>query len=190
MDPSIIKAASQGDIKAFKKLFEYYTPRMRPVAMLYARTVFEADDILQEGFLRVYTHLRTYKHEGSFEGWVRRIIVNTALNMHKARKNIHSIMDPLEEVHEQEIEGEFLDPLEAAEPSQLLQLIESLPDGYKIVFSLYVFEDFSHKEIAQQLDISEATSRSQYAKAKKYIINLMGRQRNGDNSFLYNKGSF
>ena len=87
MDPSIIKAASQGDIKAFKKLFEYYTPRMRPVAMLYARTVFEADDILQEGFLRVYTHLRTYKHEGSFEGWVRRIIVNTALNMHKARKN-------------------------------------------------------------------------------------------------------
>jgi RNA polymerase sigma-70 factor (ECF subfamily) len=157
--------------------------------MLYAHTVFEADDIIQESFLRIYTHLRSYKHEGSFEGWVRRIIVNTALNMRKARKNINNIMDPLEEVHELEVGYEFLDPLEAAEPSQLLQLIESLPEGYKIVFSLYVFEDFSHKEIAHQLEISEATSRSQYAKAKKFIINLMERQRNGDNSFLYNKGS-
>lgn len=189
LESSIIIAAAAGDIKAFKKIFEYYAPKMRPVAMLYAHTVLEADDIVSESFMRIYTNLKTYKHEGVFEGWIRRIVVNTALNIIKARKNLTHLMGSLDDVDEGDMGVEAMEYPEDTEPSVLMKIVEALPEGYKIVFSLYVFEELSHKEIAQMLGISEGTSRTQYAKAKKSILKMIDRLRNEDKSFLYSKTS-
>lgn len=189
LESSIIIAAAQGDIKAFKKIFEYYAPRMRPVALLYAQTVLEADDIVSESFMRIYTSLKTYKHEGSFDGWIRRIVVNTALNIRKSRKNLSDLMSPLDNAQESDMGDEVMEYPEDTEPSVLMKIVEALPEGYKIVFSLYVFEELSHKDISQMLGISEGTSRTQYAKAKKSILKMIDRLRNEDKSFLYGKTS-
>lgn len=189
IDTSTIIAASNGDKRSFRMIFEHYAPQMRPVALHYARTVFETDDIIQESFMRIYTNLKSYKHEGSFVGWIRRVVVNTALNMRRAGQNLHSIMDPLDSIDENEVVDEDLQDLELAEPSTLMRIIDTLPEGYKMVFSLYVFEDMSHKEIASILGISEGTSRSQYSKSKKYILKLLAKQGNETQDFHSTKES-
>jgi RNA polymerase sigma factor (sigma-70 family) len=188
MEISIILEAAEGDIKAFKTLFDYYLPRMRPVCLRYVQTNFEADDILQESFVKVYHNLKDFKFEGSFEGWIRRIVVNTALNHHKKYKN-YTTFNRLEEVSESDTEWEFVEEIEETEPSTLMKIINELPEGYKIVFNLYVFEDLSHKEIGKMLEITEGSSRSQYSKAKKMIKKLMSRQRIEEKSSLVRKGS-
>lgn len=189
IDTSTIIAAAKGDKKSFRMIFEYYAPQMRPVALHYARTVFETDDIIQESFMRVYSNLKSYKHEGSFVGWIRRLVVNTALNMRRSGQNLYSLMDPLDTIDESEVMDEDLEDLEKAEPSMLMRIIDNLPAGYKVVFSLYVFEDMSHKEISEILGISEGTSRSQYSKAKKYILRLIAKQGNESSDFQSNKES-
>jgi RNA polymerase sigma-70 factor (ECF subfamily) len=186
MDISVIRDAGEGDVKAFKKIFDYYLPRMRPVCLRYVQTNFEADDILQESFVKIYNNLKDFKFEGSFEGWVRRIVVNTALNHHKKYKNYTSF-DRLEDIDEPDTEWDFIDEIEETPPSSLMKIIDLLPQGYKIVFNLYVFEDLSHKEIGNLLEISEGSSRSQYSKAKKMIKKLMSRQRIEEKSSLIGK---
>jgi RNA polymerase sigma factor (sigma-70 family) len=179
IDRATIIAASNGDIRSFKRIFEHYVPLMRPIALHYARTVFEADDILQDSFVRVYTSLKTYKHQGSFDGWIRRVVVNIALNMIRSNRQVYSIMDHFNVEDEFDLieEDESYKELEAEDPEFLLKLINTLPDGYRMVLSLYVFEDLSHKEISEKLGISEGTSRSQYAKAKKYMIKMLAKQK-------------
>src|SRR4051812_42210087 len=107
MDISIIKEAVQGDIKAFKKIFDYYLPKMRPVSLRYVQTNFEADDILQESFVKIYNNLKDFKFEGSFEGWVRKIVVNTALNHHKKNQNYASF-ERIETADETNDDWEFI----------------------------------------------------------------------------------
>jgi RNA polymerase sigma factor (sigma-70 family) len=170
MERSVIEAAARGDIKAFKRVFDFYLPKMRPVSLRYSYTDFEADDILQEAFIKIFHNLKDFRFEGSFEGWIRRIVVNTALNHNKKNSNYHA-SEQIEEAMEEE--DESITSFEGTEASELMNLIEQLPDGYKTVFNLYVFEDFSHKEIGDILGISEGTSRSQYSKAKKMIKKLM-----------------
>jgi RNA polymerase sigma factor (sigma-70 family) len=189
MEISTIKEAVQGDIKAFKKLFDYYLPRMRPVCFRYVHTNFEADDILQESFVKIYHNLKYFKFEGSFEGWVRRIVVNTALNHHKKNQNYASF-DRLEEVNEANTEWDFVEEIEETEPSALMKMINKLPEGYKIVFNLYVFEDLTHKEIGKMLEITEGSSRSQYSKAKKMIKKMISRQRIDEKSSLIRKEAY
>jgi RNA polymerase sigma factor (sigma-70 family) len=187
MEISVIKDASAGNIKAFKKIFDYYVPRMRPVCLRYCHSVFEADDILQEAFVKIYHNLKDFKFEGSFEGWVRRIVVNTALNNYKKNLNFYAA-EQLDEIKEAEIGWEDCREIEEAEPSRLMKIIEELPDGYRVVFNLYVLEDLPHKEIADMLGISEGTSRSQYAKAKKMIKKILSRQQNtGISTLVINK---
>lgn len=174
----IISKAIKGDVSAFKIIFDYYLPKMRPICLRYAYTTFEAEDILQESFIKVFNNIKDFKSEGSFEGWVKRIVINTALNHHK--KNIrHYNQENIEEVNESILGSEEIADIESAPPSELMKLIQELPEGYKLVFNLYVFEEYSHKEIANALDISEGTSRSQYSKAKKMINKLLSRQRIG-----------
>jgi RNA polymerase sigma factor (sigma-70 family) len=189
MEISTIKEAVQGDIKAFKKLFDYYLPKMRPVCLRYVHTNFEADDILQESFVKIYHNLKYFKFEGSFEGWVRRIVVNTALNHHKKNQNYASF-DRLEEVNEANTEWDFVEEIEETEPSALMKMINKLPEGYKIVFNLYVFEDLTHKEIGKMLEITEGSSRSQYSKAKKMIKKMISRQRIDEKSSLIRKEAY
>lgn len=175
MNESIIVAAASGDERAFKAIFDYYVPKMRPVALRYASSAQEAKDILQESFIKILNGLKHYKFEGSFEGWVRRIVINTAIKSYHKHQweqslvDIDGLTEDISEEQETEIATES--------PSRLLELVQQLPDGYRIVMNLYVLEDYSHKEIAEMLQISESTSRSQYSKAKKMLIKMLGRQR-------------
>lgn len=171
MEISIIKKAVEGDIAAFKKIFDYYVPRMRPVCRRYVQSNFEVDDILQESFVKIHSHLKNFKFEGSFEGWVRRTVITTSLNQYKKYKSL-SVIENIEEIEEELVQEEW-EILESIEYKELTLIIEKLPQGYKIVFTLYVVEDYSHKEIADLLGITEGSSRSQYAKAKKMIKRLL-----------------
>jgi RNA polymerase sigma factor (sigma-70 family) len=189
MEIPIIKSAIQGDILAFKNIFDFYLPRMRPVSLRYAYTDFEADDILQESFVKVYHNLKDFKFEGSFEGWIRKIVVNTALNHRKKNINYY-VLEPLDEVSDIKEEWDFVEEIDEAEPSELMKIINLLPEGYKLVFNLYVFEDLPHRKIGKMLGISEGSSRSQYSKAKKMIKKLMSRQRNDEKSSLGRKEAY
>ncbi|HTF80083.1 MAG TPA: RNA polymerase sigma factor [Cytophagales bacterium] len=177
MNVTIITAASKGDIKAFKELFDFYLPKMRPIAQRYALTSLEADDILQEAFIKVFHNLKHFKFEGSFDGWLKRIVVNTALAMLKKNK-AYQELENLESIAETEIIHDDDNDLKETEVAEILAIISQLPPGYKIVFNLYVMEDYSHKEIAEVLGISEGSSRSQYSKAKKMIKKLLSKQHN------------
>ena len=137
--------------------------------MRYCKDKSEAEDIMQEGFIKVFSNLKKFRGEGSFEGWIKRIMVNTAIN-HYQRNLKHYFHNQLEDI--QEAIGEFNDedfhPDDNISRKKLLSLIQELPEGYRFVFNLYVFEDYSHKEIAETLNISVNTSKTQLFKARKW----------------------
>lgn len=177
MDILVISAAAEGNVKAFREIFDFYLPKMRPIALRYARTSMEADDILQESFVKVFHNLKNFKFEGSFEGWVKRIVVNTALT-HFKKHDVFYDSESIDDVSETEIGWENIAELEESSPSEILNIINQLPPGYKLVFNLYVLEDYSHKEIAEMIGISEGSSRSQYSKARKMIKKIFSKQHN------------
>jgi RNA polymerase sigma factor (sigma-70 family) len=177
MNISTITAAVKGDVKAFKQVFDFYLPRMRPIASRYAQTSMEVDDILQESFVKIFHNLKNFKFEGSFEGWLKRIVVNTALAALKKNKTNFDF-DNIDDLTEANIPLEDEYELVDIETNEILLAISQLPPGYKIVFNLYVLEEYSHKEIADSLCISEGSSRSQYSKAKKMIKKLLAKQHN------------
>ncbi len=185
MENSIIIAAKEGSVEAFKEIVDFYLPKMRPVCLRYVRTTLEADDVLQEAFLKIHSNLHSFKFSGSFDGWVRRIIVNTALNHIKKDKQFYTF-ENLDEINPWivETENDEVEMVVTAETDALLKIIEDLPPGYKTVFNLYVFDDYSHKEIAEMLNISEGSSRSQYSKAKKLINKLLSGLRMEERSSL------
>jgi RNA polymerase sigma-70 factor (ECF subfamily) len=125
----------------------------------------EAEDILQDGFIKVFDNISKFKMEGSLEGWVRRIMVNTAIN--KIRSNKMKFEDISAGHNEWDHHDNSV--LDKMSEQDLLKLVAQMPQGYKYVFSMYAIEGYSHKEIADNLGIEEASSRSQYAKAKKYL---------------------
>ena len=186
MEEAIIKKAVEGDLKAFKSIFDFYLPKMSPVSLRYCANDLEADDILQDSFIKIYYNLKSFKFEGSFEGWIRKTVVNTALNYYKKNKRTVQIVK-IEDVSESDTPEAELSDIEQLEQEQLLKIIQQLPEGYRTVFTLYVLDDFSHKEIANMLGIDEGTSRSQYSKAKKMINKLMLRQRSEEKSSLINR---
>lgn len=156
--------------KAQEKLYRLYAPKMYGVCLRYANNQFEADDILQEGFIKVFLHLKDFRSDGSLEGWIRRTIINTAINFY--RKNLK---------HQNEIS---IDDFDAGNPNyesvidklsaeELLGLIRELPDGYKMIFNLNVIEGFTHKEIGEMLNISENTSKSQLSRARQVLQNKL-----------------
>lgn len=169
-EKNIIESILNGRTDAFKIVFNTYIPKMRAVAKRYANTSFETDDILQEAFIKVYNNLNKYKFEGSFEGWIRKIVVNTAITYYQKQKkelefkNIEFIND---------FELDHVTPNEEFDSADILSIINKLPNGYKIIFNLYAIDEYSHKEIAQMLNITESTSRTQYLKARKFLKNIL-----------------
>jgi len=135
------------------------------VCKRYARYNAEAQDFMQEGFVRVFKYLEQYNFEGSFEGWIRRIMVNTALKNLKKKSVTHEFPG-LENYKERSVDPDIFSKLSEEE---LLKLIGELPTGYKIVFNMYAIEGYSHKEIGQELGIGESTSRSQLVKARRLL---------------------
>jgi len=135
------------------------------VCQRYARDYMEAEDMLQEGFVRIFRNIHQFKFEGSFEGWMRRIVVNVALK-HLQKKQLHYVEVKEEVCQSQTVESYVYSSLGE---DDLLKLIQQLPDGYRAVFNLNVIEGYSHDEIAEMLGIQASTSRSQLVKARKML---------------------
>lgn len=165
-DSTLVKKCLDGDSRAQRMLFEKFAPKMLGVCLRYAKNSEQAEDILQDGFVKVFTKLSKYSGEGSLEGWIRRIIVNTALD--DIRKNVkfqNSVsVDDVD--YKLDVDSHILEGLMAED---LMLIINDMPAGYKVVFNMFAIEGFSHKEIAVQLNVSENTSKSQYSRARAYL---------------------
>ncbi len=156
----------EGDQLAQRKLFERYAPKMMGVCLRYTKDTEQAEDVMQDGFVKVFTKLDKYSGEGSLEGWVRRIMVNTALD-HIRKNNKFNANVSMEDV-EYKVESDS-DALASLMEEDLLKLIQEMPDGYRTVFNMFAIEGYSHKEIGEQLGVTENTSKSQYSRAKAYL---------------------
>lgn len=164
----LIEKCRKNDRAAQKLLYNRYAPIMLGICMRYVYERSEAEDILQEGFLKIFTKIGEFEGRGSFEGWMKRIFVNTAItHYHKNAKHNKYHYD-INEVHVPKSEKPAYGESEYTR-EELLKIIHSLPEGYKIVFNLYALEGYKHKEIAEMLKIDINTSKSQYSRAKKLI---------------------
>ncbi len=161
----ILKGCVAGKRKAQARLFEVFSEDMFGVCMYYSKDYTEAEDTLHEGFMKVFQNIRQFKSKGSFAGWVRRIMVNTALEKFRKKQQMYALGDEFE-CHEDIDAGNVINDLSAQD---LVQLIRELSPKYKMVFNLYAIEGYSHKEIARMLEISEGTSKSNLARAR-YIL--------------------
>lgn len=160
----IIRGCIKGNRRDQELLYRRYSSRLYAACLQYSGNDEEARDILQEGFIKVFENLINFKFEGSFEGWMRRIMVNTALEKYRSRHNLYRV-DDIDSIEEPEYEPDNQDyaGLEAAD---LLDIIRELPPKYRMVFNLYAIEGYSHKEIGELVNISEGTSKSNLARAR------------------------
>ncbi|AKQ44498.1 hypothetical protein TH63_00795 [Rufibacter radiotolerans] len=161
-EADLIKEAVAGKRNAQQLLYQRYAGKMLAVSKRYARTDFEAEDILQDAFVKVFLYLKTFKGECPLEFWIKRIVINTAIK--HQHSNRHLMVTDQEEEWDVASEHDSLDGQFAYE--ELLQLVRDLPPRYQAVFNLYAIEGFSHKEIGEMLDITESTSKSQYSRAR------------------------
>ncbi len=167
----LVRGCLDGNRKAQKLFYEHFAPRMMGVCLRYADDVEMAEDFLQEGFIKVFMNLKSYRSEGSIEGWVRKVIVNAALEI--LRKN---------DVLKHSVGIETAIPVSDTRPDafhrltteELLKHIQALPAGFRTVFNLFAMEGYTHREIAEMLSISEGTSKSQYARAKSWLQKRIG----------------
>jgi len=173
-DNDLIEGCIKGDRKMQRELYNRFAPKMYGVCLRYAANAEEAEDILQEGFIMVFKKISSFRGEGSFEGWIRRIIVHTCINILKKNKKFNESVDL--------IHANSLHMREDAIPSiiqakQVIECIRLLPIGYRTVLNLYAIEGFSHREIGTMLDIEESTSRSQYTRAKAMLEEMLIRKK-------------
>ena len=175
-DDELIKGCIQEDESSQRELFRRYAGKMLGVCQRYARSAADAEDIVQDAFIKVFEKIYQFKSEGSFEGWIRRIVVNTALKK-------YTVIRYDKEVSGYEITDRNESSMEASAYShlnekELLGLINNLPDGYRLIFNLFVIEGYQHEEIAQMLKIQSGTSRSQLVKARNMLKQqIMQKQR-------------
>ena len=168
-DQEILEGCKSGKRHAFGLLYEKYASTMLGICMRYCKRKEEAEDVLHEGFIKVFSNVSKFRGEGSFEGWIKRIMINTSLSYYNAnlKQYFQSGVEEMEDLSVgDDDEGVYSN---APSRSELLSLIQDLPDGYRFVFNMYVFENFSHKEIASELGISVNTSKSQLAKARRRL---------------------
>lgn len=169
----LIQACIREDKAAQKQLYDLFAAKMYFVCLRYARHELEAQDMLQDGFIKVFDNLAQFKSNGSFEGWVRRIMVNASLNYCR-KSSFKNEQIGIEDYQDKVVDSKAISRMSEKE---LLALIQRLPNGYRMVFNLYVIEGYSHKEIGEMLDISESTSRSQLAKSRKWMQKLLMEQK-------------
>lgn len=171
----IIELAVENNRQAQHQIYSKFSPRMLSVCRQYVKDLHEAEDVMITAFMKVFTNLRHFEHKGSFEGWVKRIMINECISYIRVHKQMKFIDD------EADFE-EFADDIETQFSLDELQfLIDSLPDGYKMVFNLYVIEGYKHHEIAQMLGISEGTSKSQLSHARKILVDQVNKLKNYSN---------
>ena len=166
VDLQIVEGCIAGKRRSQSQLYKQLAPVMLGVCMRYCHNRVEAEDVLQEAFIKVFRNIKSLQKPAAVVGWVRSIMVNTALTHYKKNKIYHEeiIDDNIPDADYSEEEN-----MNQVDPKILMELIQSLPEGYKMVLNLYVFEGYTHREIAEILEISENTSKSQLSKARKYI---------------------
>jgi RNA polymerase sigma factor (sigma-70 family) len=165
-DATLIIECVNGNPRAQRFLFDKFARKMFSVCLRYAKNEEQAEDVLQDGFVKVFGKLKDFKSEGSLEGWIRRIMVNTALD--QIRKNNKQLGDTNIDDIGYKIElNDFI--VEKMMAEDLIKMVQAMPDGYKVVFNLFAIEGYSHGEIAETLGISENTSKSQYSRARAYL---------------------
>ncbi|MGZ8538907.1 MAG: RNA polymerase sigma factor [Flavisolibacter sp.] len=168
-ESDLIEGCLRGERKMQHELYQRYAPKMYGVCLRYAGNAEEAEDILQEGFIKVFNKMSSYRGDGSFEGWIRRVFVNTAIE-HFRKK---TYLQPITETEENTIEGKYLSVLDHLAEKDIIQLVQQLSPGYRTVFNMYVVEGYTHRQIAEILEISEGTSKSQLSRAKIILQGLV-----------------
>ena len=166
----LVRDCLRGDPRAQRALYDTYSAVMLGVCCRYIRTQADAEDVLQEAFVRVFTRLGQYRGSGELGAWIRRIVVHTALNFLKRPSRIH---EPLSFTEDGPEPVSDLDPVPDLEAKELAGMIRSLPAGFRTVFNLYAIEGYTHAEIASLMNIREVTSRSQYLRARAALADMI-----------------
>lgn len=166
----IIAGCLQNESAAQRELYNRFSPKMLSVCYRFAQSREDAEDMLQEGFIKVFTQIHTFQNKGAFEGWIRRIIVHTCINFLKKYKKFSDSVD-IDQAITAHVKEETIPSIMQAK--QVTECIRHLPIGYRTVLNLYAIEGYSHREIATMLDIEESTSRSQYTRAKSMLENIL-----------------
>lgn len=173
-EQAILAGCLQNDAAAQRELYNRYSPKMLSVCYRFAHSREDAEDMLQEGFIKVFTQIHTFQNKGAFEGWIRRIIVHTCINFLKKYKKFNENTD-LAFANYLQVKEETLPSIMQAK--QVVECIRLLPVGYRTVLNLYAIEGYNHKEIAEMLDIEESTSRSQYTRARVMLEAILIKKR-------------
>ena len=169
-DRLLIEKCLNRDPKAQEAMYKLYAPKMYGVCLRFAGNKMEAEDILQEGFIKIFTHLHEFRSEGPFEGWIRKTFINTAINYYHKKSRQLAEIDIEQASYAMSVEEGIIDRMSVGE---LTELIQKLPEGYRIVFNLSIIEGFSHKEIGEMLSISENTSKSQLSRARASLQEMI-----------------
>jgi RNA polymerase sigma-70 factor (ECF subfamily) len=173
-EQAIIAGCLHNDAASQRELFNRYSPKMLSVCYRFAQNREDAEDMLQEGFIKVFTQMHTFQNKGSFEGWIRRIMVHTSINFLKKYKKFTESLD-ITSAENLEVKEESIASI--MQSKQVVECIRLLPVGYKTVLNLFAIEGYSHREISILLDIEESTSRSQYTRAKTMLSNILIKKR-------------
>ncbi len=165
-ESDLIAGCIAGDRKMQEELYNRFASKMYAVCLRYANNSDDAQDLLQEGFIKVYKNLHRFRAEGSFEGWVRRVFINSSIEHYRKKQ---AKLTTVSDKEENTIEDSDISALDSLAERDIINLIQDLSPGYRTVFNLYVIEGYSHKEIGELLNISEGTSKSQLARAKSIL---------------------
>lgn len=170
-DEEILKGCRNDDRKAQEQLYKKYAPVLLGVLCRYSKSRQEAEDLLQEGFVKIFRNIDQYREEGALLAWMRKIMVNTAIRYYQSTieesKNIR-----LKDSMEMKIAEIELNDITYS-PEEVMKVIQQLPEGFRLVFNMYAMEGYKHKDIAKKLGISVSTSKSQYARARKFLKKLL-----------------
>jgi RNA polymerase sigma factor (sigma-70 family) len=169
-DVTLVSECAKGSSRAQRALFDKFAPKMLAVCQRYLRNTDEAEDVLQDGFVKIFQKIGEFKMEGSLEGWIRRIMVNTALDALRKNKKLLGDVQLDDVSYKVSFEDHGFGDMDVR---HLLVMIDNLPDGYRVVFNMFAIEGYSHKEIADTLGVSENTSKSQYSRARAFLRNQL-----------------
>jgi len=173
-EEAILQGCLRNEPLAQRELYNRYSPKMLAVCYRFGHSREDSEDMLQEGFIKIFSQIHTFRNQGAFEGWIRRIIVHTCINNLKKNKKFNENVDIMYATSVQVREESIPSIVQA---KQVVECIRLLPLGYKTVLNLYAIEGYSHKEIAEMLEIEESTSRSQYTRAKQMLEDILIRKK-------------
>lgn len=168
-DDTLVAGCIKGDQTMQRMLYQKYAARMMAVGLRYCRCSEDAEDVLQEAFIKVFNHIKNFRNESSLAYWIKRIVINTALNYHRKSVYLYPHLD-IDEVHHL---GEDDPSLASYHFNELLTMLQTLPQGCRVVFNLHAVEGYKHREIAKMLNINEGTSKSQYARARSLLKEMI-----------------